>query len=148
MRFDKYCGPCAFSRSTLYFWIGKARRGRTDLSEIPGHGMPPDESLATVIARWHEQDPHLPARKVAQSLRTSSTTVSHYLLDILGLKCPRRHSVPRTLTIDQNAERAEYADPMPQILTAHESARLHFLYTDDESWMLYSHHEWTRWVAS
>jgi hypothetical protein len=37
---------------------------------------------------------------------------------------------------------------MPQILAVHESARFHFLYTDDESWLLYSYHERTRWVTS
>jgi hypothetical protein len=37
---------------------------------------------------------------------------------------------------------------MLQILAAHESARFHFLYTDNESWLLYSYHKRTRWVAS
>jgi hypothetical protein len=61
----KNYSPGVFSRSTLYFWIGEARRGRTDLSEIAGHGRTPDEGLATVIARRYEQDPHLSARRLA-----------------------------------------------------------------------------------
>jgi hypothetical protein len=89
MRLHKHYGSRAFSRSTLHFWIGEARRGRTDLSEIPGLGRTPDEDLATVIARRHEQDPHLSARKLAQSLRISPTTVWHCLSDFLGLKCLR-----------------------------------------------------------
>jgi hypothetical protein len=52
------------------------------------------------------------------------------------------------LTVDQKAKRAQYAKAMLQILAAHESARFHFLYTSDESWLLYSYHERTRWVAS
>jgi hypothetical protein len=51
MRLHKHYGFRAFSRSTLDFWIGEARRGRTDLSETPGPGRTPDEGLATVIAR-------------------------------------------------------------------------------------------------
>jgi hypothetical protein len=67
MHLHKHYGPRAFGRSTLYLWIGETRRGRTDLSEIPRPGRTPDEGLATVIARRHEQDPHLSARKLAQS---------------------------------------------------------------------------------
>jgi hypothetical protein len=52
------------------------------------------------------------------------------------------------LTIDQKAKCAQYAQSMLQILAAHESARFHFLYTGDESWLLYSYHERTRWAAS
>jgi hypothetical protein len=51
MHIYKHCGPRAFSRSTLYFWIGLAKRGRIDLSEIPRPGRTLDEGLATVIAR-------------------------------------------------------------------------------------------------
>jgi hypothetical protein len=58
MRLQKHYGPRAFSRSTLYLSIGEARRGRTDLSEIPGPGRIPDERLATVIAERHEPDLH------------------------------------------------------------------------------------------
>jgi hypothetical protein len=87
MRLHKHYGPRAFSRFTLYFWIGKARRGRTDLSEIPGPGRIPNEDLTTVIARRHEQDPNLSTKKLAQSIRISPTKVYHYLSDVLGLKC-------------------------------------------------------------
>jgi hypothetical protein len=51
MRLHKHYDPPAFSRCTLYFWIDEARRGRTDLSEIPGPDRTPDENLAIVIAR-------------------------------------------------------------------------------------------------
>jgi hypothetical protein len=68
MRLHKHYDPRAFSRSILYFWIGEARRGRTDLSKIRGPGRTPDEDLAIVIARRQEQDPHLFTRKLVQSL--------------------------------------------------------------------------------
>jgi hypothetical protein len=147
MRLHKYYGPRTFSRSTLYFWIGEARRSRTDLSEILGPGRTPDESLATVIARRHEQDPNLSARKLAQYIRISPTTVCHYLSGVLRLKCLRLRWVPHTLMVNQKAKRAQYAEAMPQILAAHESARLHFLSAGDESCLLYSYHKQTRWAA-
>jgi hypothetical protein len=148
MRLHKHYGPCAFSRSTLYFWIGEARRGRTDLSEMPGPGRTPNEDLAAVVARRQEQNSHLSARKLAQSLWISPTMVCHYLSNVLGLKCFPLYWVPHTLTIDQKAKRAQYAEAMLRIIAVHESARFHFLYTDDESWLLYSYHERTRWVSS
>jgi hypothetical protein len=148
IRLHKNYSPRAFSRSTLYFWIGETRGGRTDLSEIPGSGRTSDESLAIVIAKRHEQRPHLSARKLAQSLQISSTMVYHYLSDVLGLKCFRLSWVPHTLTVDQKAKRAQYAEAMLQILAAHESARFHFRYTGNESWLLYSYHERIRLIAS
>jgi histone-lysine N-methyltransferase SETMAR len=51
------------------------------------------------------------------------------------------------LTVDQKAKRAQIAEAMLEALAEHESARFHFLYTGDESWLLYSYHERTRWVA-
>jgi hypothetical protein len=50
MRLHKHDGPRALSRSTLYLWIGEARRGRTYLSEIPGPGRTSDETVAIIIA--------------------------------------------------------------------------------------------------
>jgi hypothetical protein len=148
MCFHKHYGPRTLSRFILYFWIGETRRGRINLSEIPGPGRTPDEGLATVIARRHEQDPHLSARKFAQSLWISPMTVCYYLSDVLELKCLRLRWVPHTLTVDQKAKRAQYAEVMLQILAEHESARFNFLYTGDEFRLLYSYHEWTRWIAS
>jgi hypothetical protein len=87
-------------------------------------------------------------RKLVQSLWISPTTVCHYLSDVLELKCLRLRWVAHTLTVDQKAKCAQYVEAMLQILAAHESAIFHFLYTDDESSLLYSYHERTRWVAS
>jgi hypothetical protein len=63
-----------------------------------------------VIARRHEQDPYLSVQKLAQSLLIYLTTVCPYLSDVLGLKCPRLGWHPHTLTIDQKAKPAQYAE--------------------------------------
>jgi hypothetical protein len=60
MRLHERNGLLAFSRSTLYLWIGEARRAKTELSEIPGSGRTPHEGLATIIARRREQGPIYP----------------------------------------------------------------------------------------
>jgi hypothetical protein len=73
--------------------------------------------------------------------------ICDYLSDFLGLKCLRLGEVSHTLTVDEKAKRAQYAEAMLDILAGHKSARFHFLYTGDESWLLYSDHERTRSVA-
>jgi hypothetical protein len=45
----KHYGHRAFTRPTLYFWTGEARRARTDRSETPEPGKTPDKGLVTVI---------------------------------------------------------------------------------------------------
>jgi hypothetical protein len=100
LRLQKHSGPCAFYRSTLYFWIGGARRGRPDLSEIPGPGRTTDEGLTKIIPRRYEQDPHWSSRKLEQSPRISLTMICHYLSDVLGLKCLRLCRVLHKLTVD------------------------------------------------
>jgi hypothetical protein len=86
IRVHRHSDPHAFCRSTLHFWIGEARRGRTDFSEIRGLGRTAGEGLATVIARRYEQDQHLSGQKLAQFLWISPETVRHYLSDVMGLK--------------------------------------------------------------
>jgi hypothetical protein len=52
------------------------------------------------------------------------------------------------LPINQKAQLPQSAEAMLQIFAAHESARFQFLYTGDESELLYSYHEGTRCAAS
>jgi hypothetical protein len=43
---------------------------------------------------------------------------------------------------------AERAESMLQMVESHAAFNFHFLWTGDESWMLYEHHHETMWVAS
>jgi hypothetical protein len=147
-RINEHYGDNALSRSTIYSWIAEVKRGRTDLSNIGSPGRTPDEGLAGVIATRHERDPHLSARKLAQSLGIAASTVCHYLSDVLGMKCFQMRWVPHTLSALQKAKRAEYSRDMLHTLATHESTGFHFLFTGDESWMFYSYHQHTMWVAS
>jgi histone-lysine N-methyltransferase SETMAR len=56
--------------------------------------------------------------------------------------------VPQTLTVNEKAKSPQYAEAMLHILAANEPLRFHFRSTGDQSWLLYSYHERTRWVAS
>jgi hypothetical protein len=145
---NAHYGHDALSRSRVYYWIAEVKRGRTDFSNHPSPGRTPDEVMINAIANKHAKDPRLSARKIAQSLRIATSTVCHHLSQSLGLKCLRLRWVPHTLSAAQKAKRAEYAEEMLRTLATHESTGFHFLFTGDESWMFYSYHERTMWVAS
>jgi AraC-like DNA-binding protein len=85
-RLFRHYGDRAYCHKTVCYWIKELRFRTTDLHNVRTSGRPPDESLCDVIARTHEQDPHLSARKVAAALRISPATVCHYLGDVLGLR--------------------------------------------------------------
>jgi hypothetical protein len=73
----------ALSQTQIYFKINEIKRGRTDLNSIAGPGTEPDQGLAGVIAAKLDADPHLSARKLAQSLRIAASTVCRYLSEFL-----------------------------------------------------------------
>jgi hypothetical protein len=56
------------SRSEVSKWVRDIKGGRTDLETISSSGRTPDEGLADVIQKRIDEDPHLSARKIAESL--------------------------------------------------------------------------------
>jgi histone-lysine N-methyltransferase SETMAR len=147
-RLRQHYGDRVFSQSTVYRWVRAAKLGRRDLSNIPSPGRTPDEGLRAAVARRHEKDPHLSARQIAKSLGVGHATVCRCLSDGLGLKCLHLRWVPHTLTADQKAKRASYAEVMLRILATHQSTGFHYLFTGDESWIFYTYYDRTRWVYS
>jgi hypothetical protein len=79
----------AMSRSEVFRWVRDIKGGRTDLEMISSPGRTPDEGLADVIRKRIDEDPHLSAREIAQSLslRIATSTVCHYVRDVIGMKC-------------------------------------------------------------
>ena len=73
----------AMSRSEVYRWVRDIKGGRTDLETISSPGRTPDEGLADVIRKRIDEDPHLSARKIAQSLGIATSTVCHYLRHVI-----------------------------------------------------------------
>jgi hypothetical protein len=113
-RLRDHYGEEALSRRQIYFWINERKRGRTDLNNIAGPGREPDEGLAGVMAVKLDRDPHLSARKLAQSLRIAVSTVCRYLTEVLRMKCRHLRWVPHTLTAAQKAVHVELAERMLQ----------------------------------
>jgi hypothetical protein len=74
-RLRDHYGEDELSRTQIHFWINEIKGGRTDLNNIAGPGRKPDEGLASVISARLDADPHLSARKLAQSLRIAASTV-------------------------------------------------------------------------
>jgi hypothetical protein len=74
-RLQEHDGPRALSRRRVLLWAREVRLQRTNLANIPRPGRVPDECLEQLIARRHEEDLRLSARKLAESLRISAMTV-------------------------------------------------------------------------
>jgi hypothetical protein len=66
-RLRDHYGEDALSQTQIYFWINEINPGRTDLNNIALSGRELHEALAGVIAAKLDADPHLSARKRAQS---------------------------------------------------------------------------------
>jgi hypothetical protein len=132
----------------VYFWINEVKRGTTDLDTIASRGREPDEGLAAVIAGKLDVDPHLLARKLAQSLGIANSTISGYLTTVLGMKNRHLRWVPHSLTHTQKMVRTKLAQNMLQTLAKHEHKNYHFLFTRDELWIFYVYGHRRRWVAS
>jgi hypothetical protein len=98
----------------------------------------PDEALAGVIPAKLDTDPHLSARKLAQSLRIAASTVCQYLTEVLEMKYRHFHCVLHTLTAAQKVVRIELVERMLQALAKHKRCHFHFRFTGDESWMFYA----------
>jgi hypothetical protein len=97
----------ALSPTQVYFWIKELKPRRTDLNTVASPGREPDESLAAVIARKLDADPHFSAGKLAQSLRIAASAICRYLTEVLGMKCRYLRWVPHAWTPAKKLMRAK-----------------------------------------
>jgi hypothetical protein len=123
----------------VYIWINEVKPGRTDFNTIASPGRQPDESLVAIRGDELNADPRLSARKLAQSLGITASTACRYLTEVLGMMSRHVRRVPHTLTAAQKLMRAELAQSMLQALAKHGHTNYHFLFTGDESGMLYDY---------
>jgi hypothetical protein len=65
---------------------------------ISSSGRTPDEGLAGVIPREHEENARFSARKLVKSLRIAPSPVCHYLRNVLGIRPYNAPRVPHILT--------------------------------------------------
>jgi hypothetical protein len=113
------------SWSEVHRWVTDVKGGRTVLETIssPGRTRTPDEELADVIRKRIDEDPHLSACKIGQSLSLGITiaasTVCHYRRHVIGMKCCHLRRIPHTLTVARKVERQDLAKHMLEILARH-----------------------------
>jgi hypothetical protein len=100
-RLRQHYGKSALSSAQVHFWTKEAKRERTDFNPIASPGREPDEGLAAVIADDLDADPHLSARKFAQSLGIAVSTGCRYLTEALEMECWNLRWVPHTLRFAQ-----------------------------------------------
>jgi histone-lysine N-methyltransferase SETMAR len=144
---DHY-GKDALSNSEIYRWIREVKCGRTDLTNALPPGRPRIEDLAPQILRLLDDDPHASARQIAGALGVSPATVGNRLRCDLGMRCCHLRWVPHMLTSPQKAKRAELARSMLAELSTQEPHNFAFVYTGDESWMLYVYPHKTQWISN
>jgi histone-lysine N-methyltransferase SETMAR len=131
----------------VYFWINEVQRGRTDLHIIANPEREPGEGLTAAVAGKLEADPHISARKLAQSPGIADSTVCRYLTEVLVMKYRHLRWVPPTLTHAQRVMPTELAQSMLQALVKHKHMNYHSLFTCDESWIFCASDHRTRWVT-
>jgi hypothetical protein len=144
--FKDHYGEGAMSRSEVYKWIRDIMRGRTDLETIASPGRTPDEGLSEVIRHRIEAGPHLSAREIAHSFGIATLTGCHHLRSVLGMKCCHLRWIPHTLTVGEKVAREHVAKNILEILATHAASNFHFLFTGDESWLLYAYHVRIMWT--
>jgi hypothetical protein len=94
-----------------------------------------------------DEDPHLCARKIAQSLSLgiATSTFCHYLRSVIGMKCYHLRWIPHTLTVDQKVERQDLAKRTLEILAKDAVSNFPFPFTRDKSWLRSAYHVRTMW---
>jgi hypothetical protein len=136
----EYYRDRAMFRTEVYQWVRDIKGGRNDLETISSPGWTPDEGQADLIRKTIDEDPHLSARKIAQSLSLGSaiatSIVCDYLRHVIGMKCCHLRWIPQRLTVAQQVERQDLAKRMLEILAKHAVSNFRFPFTGDESWLL------------
>jgi hypothetical protein len=74
----------ALHRTQVYYWMTEMKPGRTDLATMVSPSPTPDARLA--LANKIEGDPFLSARTGACSMGIAASTVTHHLMNFLGMK--------------------------------------------------------------
>jgi hypothetical protein len=109
-RLMEHYGNRAMSRSEGYRWIRHIKGGRTDLETLPSPGWTPNEGLADVIRCRIEEDSNFSVRKIAHSRDIVTSTVCHYLQNVLGMKCCHVRWIP---VVKGNVSLFEAPGPTP-----------------------------------
>lgn len=139
-------GDNVYSQSSIYFWIGEIRRGRTDLFNIPSPGRPVDDQIDTLIQKELENDPFISARMIARRTRFAISTITTHLHKSLKMKNVLFRWVPHLLTEQQKKIRVELSIEILKQLEIARKNKFKFILTGDESWFEYAYVNQRMWV--
>ena len=79
-------GDDVYSQSSIYFWIGEIRRGRTDLLNYQNPGRTTYDQIDPLILKELENDPLVSARMIAKRILVAVSTVINHLRNSLKMK--------------------------------------------------------------
>ena len=139
-------GDDAYSQSSIYFWIGEIKRGRTDLFNLPSPGRPVDDQIDTLIQKELENDPFVSARIIARRIRVAISTVTTHLHKSLKMKNVHFRWIPHLLTEQQKKMRVELSNEILKALEIARKNKFKFILTGDESWFEYAYAYQRMWV--
>jgi histone-lysine N-methyltransferase SETMAR len=136
-------GDAAPSKSTIYLWFSKFRRGRYSLEDMKRAGRPRISRLEGRISRKLKQNKFSSIRSIARSLKSSPKTIHRRLKNTMKMKRMKLKVVPHTLNKQNKQQRV--------ILGKRILKQLHVLshidvITSDESWFFLSYSSDGMWV--
>ena len=100
-------GKSACSKSTIYYWIRKAKVGITDVSDAPRAGRPLDEELIVKVQTILEEEPFASINYIARTLDSNKATIYRYVTEHLGRVYKHARWVPHLLTDEQKNEKSK-----------------------------------------
>jgi hypothetical protein len=124
-------------KSHVFFWVQEVRRGWEDLCDAKRRCRRRKVDFDTIVAYKLEINLHTTAWKPVLSLDVSPRTVTTHSRDNLGTKYYYSSSLPHLLDKSQKAESACSAHLMLKVLDDHAGTNYQYLFTGDESLMIY-----------
>jgi DNA-binding CsgD family transcriptional regulator len=125
------------SRSTVGRWFRCFSEGKKTLEDEERSGRPKITAMEKEVEDLVEEDPSRSNRDIAATLSISPTTVERILREDLQLQRRSLKVVPYFLSAEQQAERVRIAKEMLAFLTPLNNHHLPYLWTQDESWILF-----------
>jgi histone-lysine N-methyltransferase SETMAR len=134
---QKAYGDEAPSRATVARWFHDFTAGRTTLEDESRSGRPKISAMEIEVEDLVSEDPTRSNRDIAANLSISPTTVERVLREELQLERRSLKVVPYFPSDEQRADRVRIARQMLSFLAPLSTHQLPYLWTQDESWILF-----------
>ena len=140
-------GRRAYSLSTVYSWIAKAKTGQEDVADAHRPGRPIDDQLLVEVEDTLDKEPYATIGYIADTVGSNKATVYRYVTE--HLKRVYKHSrwVPHLLTTEQKKKRVEQCKALADILRKCSNEDWRNIITGDQSWFSYGYGVDGAWLA-